>query len=225
MPLDLVDEAFLLQWRNGAEPDPPAVAAPAVAVSAAAVPAAAVPVAALPAQTAASPMPVALAPDPTDTPTDDLVAKLIAAAQGQWQALAVEVEAARRRGRRVIAVTGREPGEGRTTVVDGLYRMLRRRGRAVVRCDRGTLADVGGTPHDSAIVLVDAGIWFPPGPVRRQRLLVSSLGCDAAILVRRAASPALAGLGAALEALGIEPLGEVLTFAGTSDAVPVGEDS
>lgn len=203
MTLDLVDEAFLLRWRNGPEPDPVAVAAPA---------APAVAVAATP-------------PEPAQEVPDDLVARLLAGAQGQWQALATEVEAARRRGRRVIAVTGREPGEGRTTVVEGLCRMLRRRGRAVVRCAPDTLADVGGAPHDPAIVLVDAGIWFPPGPVRRQRLLVSSLGYDAAILVRRAASPPLATLGPALEALGVEPLGEVLTFAAAADVAADAEEA
>jgi hypothetical protein len=61
------------------------------------------------------------------------------------------------------------------------------------------------------VVLVDAGIWFPPGPIRRQRLLVATLGCEAAILVARGQGRS-ATRAAALEAIGIEVLGEVLTF-------------
>jgi hypothetical protein len=66
-------------------------------------------------------------------------------------------------------------------------------------------------------VLVDAGIWFPPGPVRRQRLVVASLGCEAAILVSRGRERS-AARAAALEAIGIECLGEVLTFTAAGEA-------
>ena len=67
--------------------------------------------------------------------------------------------------------------------------------------------------HDRLIVLVDAGVWFPPGPVHRQRLLVKSVGCDAAIIVRRADRPAAPAHALALAAIGVTPLGEVVTFA------------
>jgi hypothetical protein len=67
-------------------------------------------------------------------------------------------------------------------------------------------------------VLLDAGVWFPPGPLHRQRLMVSSLGVDADILVRRADAPGGTARRAALESLGIEVLGEVLTFTPTGEA-------
>ncbi|MFM7137904.1 MAG: hypothetical protein ACKO1M_12685, partial [Planctomycetota bacterium] len=66
---------------------------------------------------------------------------------------------------------------------------------------------------DKRIVLVDAGIWFPPGPIRRQRLLMASLGCDAAILTRRADREPAPAWAAALAAVGVTVLGEVITFA------------
>ena len=71
----------------------------------------------------------------------------------------------------------------------------------------------GGRLHDKRIVLVDAGVWFPPGPIRRHRVLVASLGCDAAILVRRADRQPSPARETVLAAVGVTPLGEVLTFA------------
>ena len=150
-------------------------------------------------------------------PEDPILDRLLAAAGPQWEALAGRVEAARSRGRRVIAVAGGERGEGRSTIVAGLVRMLRARGRDVVQVDPHECVAAGaaaGEPsHDRRVILVDAGVWFPPGPIRRQRLLVASLGCDAAILTRRADRTVSPAREAALEALGIEVLGEVLTFA------------
>jgi hypothetical protein len=101
-----------------------------------------------------------------------------------------------------------------------LARVLRDRGRDVVALgsmtalatDDGSPAD-GGRSHDKRIVLVDAGIWFPAGPIRRHRLLVASLGCDAAILVRRADRDPAPAQATALAAVGVTTLGEVVTFA------------
>lgn len=135
-------------------------------------------------------------------------------AAAQWQAIADRVEAARGRGRRVIAVAGCERGEGRTTIVAALARVLRSRGREVVVGDAGNSAAYAGPTHDKRIVLADAGVWFPPGPIRRSRLLVASYGCEAVILVRRADRPAAPAIEGALAAIGIELLGEVVTFAG-----------
>jgi hypothetical protein len=148
-----------------------------------------------------------------------LVDRLLVEAASQWQEIADRVEAARGRGRRVIAVAGHERGEGRTTIVAALDRVLRSRGREVVVCDAGNSAAHAGPPHDRRIVLADAGVWFPPGPIRRSRLLVASYGCEAVILVRRADRPTAPAIEAALAAIGIESLGEVVTFA-TSAAEP-----
>jgi hypothetical protein len=150
-----------------------------------------------------------------------LVDRLLHAAWQEWNGLAAHVEAARLRGRRVCAVAGGEPREGRTTLVDCLATVLRERGRDV-RCTTpqelaaATAPDTGQS-HDKRIVLVDAGIWFPPGPIRRHWLARCVVGCEAAILVRRADRRPAAARHTVLESLGIEVLGEVLTF---TDDVP-----
>jgi hypothetical protein len=158
-----------------------------------------------------------------------LVQRLLAAGRDAWAALAAEVEAARLAGHRVIAVTGGERGEGRSTLVACLAETLIGRGRDVVvlastaelaaelAADRAAPV-AGGRLHDKRIVLIDAGVWFLPGPIRRHRLLVSSLGCDAAILVRRADREPAASWASALAAVGVTPLGEVVTFAAPSSS-------
>ncbi len=200
MTLDPLDQAFVDRWRSQAEPKPPREPEP-------------VPV----------PAPQSRAADahpPDSAPIlDPLALRLLETAPAQWQALADEIEAARLAGHRVIAITGGESGEGRTTLVTCLATVLRNRGRDVTVCDATDLASCadgvlgGGQLHDKRIVLVDAGVWFPPGPVRRSRLVVASLGCDAAILVRRADREAAPAWATALAAVGVEPLGEVVTFA------------
>ncbi|MBM4021422.1 MAG: hypothetical protein FJ284_04120 [Planctomycetes bacterium] len=163
------------------------------------------------------------AASPGGEPPDEdgsLVARLLAVGSPQWHLLADEVEAARLAGHRVIAVAGGERGEGRTTLVACLSHMLRGRQRDVVvldsvsprASDDGIPVD-GGRLHDKRIILVDAGVWFPSGPIRRNRLLIASLGCDAVILVRRADRMAVPARATALAALGVTPLGEVITFA------------
>ncbi|MFM9059383.1 MAG: hypothetical protein ACKOSQ_09720 [Planctomycetaceae bacterium] len=155
---------------------------------------------------------------------EPLVARLLARAPEQWDALAGHVEAARQRGRRVIAVAGGCAGEGRTTLLHCLAARLRSRGRDVACAGPHDLAVVAdgadgrGPTHDKRIILLDAGIWFPPGPIRRSLLQVASLGCEAAILVRRSGASGGFARQAALEALGIEVLGEVLTFTSPADA-------
>jgi len=153
------------------------------------------------------------------SPAADLVMRLLHASRDQWVVLADEVESARLAGRRVIGVAGCERGEGRTTLVACLAHTLRERGRDVmVRGGREpVLVSAGdaasdGAMHDRRIILVDAGVWFPPGPIHRPRLLLASLGCDAVILVRRADREPSAARAAALTAIGIDVLGEVLTL-------------
>ncbi len=149
------------------------------------------------------------------TEEPSLIDRLLIAGQEQWECLADEVEVARRDGHRVIAVIGGEPGEGRTTLVDCLARTLRDRGRdvAVLTATDDATDLEGGHGNDRRIVLIDAGVWFPPGPIRRQKLVQESVGCDAAILVRRADREPVAARATALAALGMTVLGEVVTFA------------
>lgn len=199
MTLDMLDAAFVTRWRAvtassdaGSDDAPPAQDIPADAI-------------------------------PDDAP---LVERLLRAAPDEWLGLAHHVERARHRGRRVIAVAGCERGEGRTTLVQCLATALRARGCEVTCVDAADAAGAdggapgGGVPHDKRIVLVDAGIWFPPGPVRRQRLMVASLGCEAVILVRRADRPGIGLRAAILSGFGIEVLGEVMTFTPSAEGAP-----
>ena len=144
-----------------------------------------------------------------------LADRLLQAVPDAWAHLAQQVENAYRDGAEVIAITGARRGEGRTTVVECLARTLVARGSRVECHDRGpqtpAIPTRDGRPG-SCIVLVDAGVWFPGGPLRRAWLERQSLGCDAAILVRRDDQPECDARGAALEAIGLKVLGEVLTM-------------
>jgi len=143
-----------------------------------------------------------------------LVDRLLAAVPEEWQALAVRVEEACAGGASVVAVAGGRPGEGRSTVVACLARTLADRGHTVEIHDR---PPVEGPPAPRrgrwSIALVDAGVWFPGGPLRRSWLVKRSLGCQAAILVRRADEPECRAREAAVTAVGVVVLGEVLTMA------------
>lgn len=144
-----------------------------------------------------------------------LVGRLLQAIPDVWDHLGERVEDAHRGGVEVIAITGARRGEGRTTVVACLARTLEARGRRVECHDRVPLTLAMPSRHGhhgGSIVLVDAGVWFPGGPLRRAWLERQSLGCHAAILVRRADQPACDARGAALEAIGLKVLGEVLTM-------------
>jgi hypothetical protein len=212
MTLDTIDQAFVTRWEarktRGASaedvvpPEPIAVIADEESAAVATDHVGTVP---LP-----DPEPVAAVPV-----EESLVDRLLTAGHEQWECLADEIEVARRDGHRVIAVVGGEPGEGRSTLVDCLAQTLRERGRDVhvLASPDDAATGEGGQGHDKRIVLIDAGIWFPPGPIRRQRLVQESVGCDAAILVRRADREPVAARATALAALGMTVLGEVVTFA------------
>ena len=212
MSLDAIDRAFIARWQSrgpAAPPSQPPVQEPVVSP-----PSANLGAEAVTEERSTTALPHSGPGDP------DLVARLLVAGGPQWSALADEVEAARLAGHRAIGIAGGEQAEGRTTLVACLARTLRDRGRDVVVLaggmavggTRGVPTD-GGRLHDKRIVLVDAGIWFPPGPIRRQRLMMASLGCDAAILVRRADREPAPAWATALAAVGVTVLGEVVTFA------------
>ena len=237
MTLDLLDRAFLDRWHalpavprlvaTQPEPEPDAVAAnaaPVAPVGAAIGPAIAT-TAAIDADAIDADAIDADAID-ADAIDADAIDGLLRAAWAEWSAVADEVEAARGRGRRVIAVVACERDAGTSTLVEGLVRLLRRRGRDAVAAAGG---DVGlpaaGPTHDRRIVLVDAGVWFPPGRIHRQRVAVASTGCDAAILVRPADREPPAAWSAVLEAIGVEPLGEVVSFAPPHGGATAAEDS
>jgi hypothetical protein len=213
MTLDTLDAAFLRRWQVV----PPLPAAVSDITAAAPPSVAAPPAAAFAAPVEPSTPTRSDRPPVAETAAAPLLDRLLAAAEPQWQAIADRVEAARGRGRRVIAVAGHDRHEGRTTIVAAVAGVLRGRGRDVVVVEPGAAAVAAGPTHDKRIILVDAGVWFPPGPIRRARLLVASYGCEAALVVRRADRPAVAAIEAALEAIGVEPLGEVVTFVTAKD--------
>jgi len=162
MTLDAIDRAFIARWEQR-------VATPASA-GAGSVSAGGKPAATRETDDRALP-----APERSDggTPTasdaapstplvhadQGLVERLLAAGHDQWVALAAEVESARLAGHRVIAIAGGERGEGRTTLVACLARVLCDRGREVVV--HASTADLAAGPvdgvrlHDKRIVLVD----------------------------------------------------------------------
>ena len=144
-----------------------------------------------------------------------VVARLLEGVPKEWDSLAEAIESAARDGRRVVAFTGGEQREGRSTVVDGVAEVLRRRGRSVAIHPLAPLL----LPFDEAeaaraveIVLVDAGPWFTTGPVRRRTVERAALGCDAVVLVRRAAAPPCPAWADALAAIGLTVIGEAVTF-------------
>ncbi|MFM9197286.1 MAG: hypothetical protein ACKOWG_16425 [Planctomycetia bacterium] len=150
---------------------------------------------------------------PADDGQGTLVERLLRVVPDAWARLAGRVEDARRDGAEVIAIAGGRRGEGRTTLVECLTRTLAARGRRVESHARVPLELTTAGRDGGRIVLVDAGVWFPGGPLRRAWLERQSLGCHAVILVRRAADPACAARGTALEAVGLKVLGEVVTMA------------
>ena len=217
--LDAVDRAFLWHADQSRRQPPRPPQAPSVGGEET------VREAARPLSAAGAPVPVpallhtkpaiaaSIHPSPvTDDAMGTLVDRLLRVVPDAWSHLAKRVEDAHRDGAEVIAITGARRGEGRTTLVECLTRTLVIRGRRVECHDRASLdrAAVGG--DGSSIVLVDAGVWFPGGPFRRAWLERQSLGCHAVILVRRADQPACEARGAALEAVGLKVLGEVLTM-------------
>lgn len=159
--------------------------------------------------------PSAAAIGPAEGVNQPLLDWLLHTVPEQWAAVADTVEHAVADGLRVIAVAGGARGEGRSTLVAGLAATLSARGRRPIVV-AGPLAEAGETLRGSGgeheMVIIDAGVWFPPGPIRRERLTALSAGCNAVILVRRAAQPPSPARAVAIEQTGCRLLGEVLTF-------------
>lgn len=161
-------------------------------------------------------------PVPTSQPSEDVapssdsvVSRLLDAVPSEWAGLADAVESAVERGQRVVAFTGGERGEGRSTLVAGVAGVLRGRGLTVITTRQAPLLlpiEEAAIARAADVVLVDAGAWFTTGPVRRRAVEQAALGCDAAVLVRRADAPPCPPWSNALAAIGLTVLGEALTF-------------
>ena len=148
-------------------------------------------------------------------PAGSVVTRLLAAVPSEWDGLADAIESAADAGRRVVAFTGGVRGEGRSTVVAGVAEVLRRRGRSVACHARAPLLlpiDEAEEARAAAIVLVDAGPWFTTGPLRRRTVERAALGCDAAVLVRRADALPCPAWSDCLGAIGLTVIGEAVTF-------------
>jgi hypothetical protein len=208
--LDVVDRSFLWHADQARRQPPRLPQAPCVAADGA------VGETSRPQPAAAAQVPDSAAAIVSSLLADDgmgsLVDRLLRVVPHAWAHLATRVEDAHREGAEVIAITGARRGEGRTTVVECLTQTLVARGRRVECLDRAPLELAPIGRNGGSIVLVDAGIWFPTGPLRRAWLERQSLGCHAVILVRRADQPACEARAAALEASGLKVLGEVLTM-------------
>ena len=171
-------------------------------------------------------VPKTAADDSSPGTVDPTLQQLLKQFLSQWAAVATAVEQARQKGARVIAVAGHQQGEGRTTLVRGLALLLAERGWRVA-CFASASAWWQELVGDAAnwqqqrsqtvagddLVLVDAGIWFPPGPLRPQQLQLKMFGFDGALLVRRQALPANPARDGAIANAGLRVVGEVVSFA------------
>lgn len=149
------------------------------------------------------------------TSEESVVARLLEAVPSEWGSLAAAIESAALAGVKVVAFTGGERNEGRSTIVVGVAEVLRRRGRSVAIHAQAPLLlpiDEAEEARAAEIVLVDAGPWFTTGPVRRRTVERAALGCDAAVLVRRADKPPCPAWNEVLAAIGLTVIGEALTF-------------
>ena len=147
----------------------------------------------------------------------------------QWAAVVAAVEEARKAGARVIAVAGHQQGEGRTTLVRGLSLLLAERGWQVTCFASAAswwqeLIGPGAsrqhrlsptTAADDDLVLVDAGIWFPPGPLRPRQLQLKMFGFDGAVLMRHSDLSPSPSREEAIANAGLHAIGEIVSFSST----------
>ena len=173
---------------------------------------------------------------------DYVLAMLLTAVPEQWEMLVDRIVDARKKGCRIIAIAGHHAEEVRTTITRGLYSVLRSDGRQV-RCLgssqelwRELIGDSGirqlhqdrqgclESRGKEDIILVDSGVWFPPGPFRKQDIASRVFGCDAVLLVRRADVTPCPSRQQFLSSLGVFPIGEVVTFSGHKECGPVSRE-
>lgn len=157
---------------------------------------------------------------------DALLAQLLEDHPEQWWTVADRVCAAREAGHRVIAIAGHRSGEGRTTLMRGVAVMLEHLDWQVKMVESATAwwRELIGDPAtwqwrqqalegDRDVVLVDAGIWFPPGPLRIHQLRNATFGFDAVLMVRHHDVSPCPASEQALAATGVRLIGEVVSFA------------
>ena len=162
---------------------------------------------------------------------DALLARLLEDHPEQWWTVADRVCAAREAGHRVIAIAGHQSGEGRTTLMRGVAVMLEHLDWQVKMVESATawwrelIGDAATwqwrqqvIEGDRDVVLVDAGIWFPPGPLRIHQLRNATFGFDAVLMVRHHETPPCPASEQALAATGVELIGEVVSFAPAAHA-------
>ena len=173
---------------------------------------------------------------------DKVLGMLLAAVPEQWEALADQVVGACAKGHRVIGIAGHRAQEGRTTIARGTADVLRSRGRKVryVGSSQELWRELVGSSHlwpqcqdqngcgelhdKEDVVLVDSGVWFTPGPFRKQDIASRAFGCDAVLLVRHADVLPCPSRQQLLMSLGIYPIGEVVTFSGDKECEPVSRE-
>lgn len=173
---------------------------------------------------------------------DKVLGMLLAAVPEQWETLADRVVGACAKGHRVIGIAGHRAQEGRTTIARGIAEVLQSRGRQVryVGSSQELRRELVGSSrlwpqcqdHNGCgelhgiedVVLVDSGVWFTPGPFRKQNIASQAFGCDAVLLVRHADVLPCPSRRQLLVSLGVYPIGEVVTFSGDKECVPVSHE-
>ena len=147
--------------------------------------------------------------------SDPIVKRLLEKVPGQWLDFAKSIESEVREGRQVIAIVGGVPGEGCSTIARGLVSTLRCRGWDVAALDDTHAIDrqdIFSMNAEKKVVVVDAGAWFPPGPIQHNRISELSNGFDAVVLVRRASKAPSAARATVIRNVGLHLIGEVETF-------------
>ena len=175
--------------------------------------------------------------------SDKVLGMLLAAVPEQWEALADQVVGACAKGHRVIGIAGHRAQEGRTTIARGIAEVLQSRGRQVryVGSSQELWRELVGSSHlwpkrqgqngcgelhnEEDVILVDSGVWFTPGPFRKQDIASRAFGCDAVLLVRHADVLPCPSRRQLLLSLRIYPIGEVVTFSGDKECEPVSRES
>ena len=174
--------------------------------------------------------------------SDKVLGILLAVVPEQWETLADRIVGACAKGHRVIGIAGHRAQEGRTTIARGVAEVLLSQGRQVryVGSSQELWRELVGSSHlwpqchdqngcgelhdEEDVVLVDSGVWFTPGPFRKQDIASRAFGCDAVLLVRHADVLPCPSRRQLLLSLGIYPIGEVVTFSGDKECEPVSRE-